>query len=72
MARTLPPAALTVHGYIFDRCGVAALHHVGRGRYLRLRGSSWTRGPIAVPPSAIYLTRADAEAAFRRAREPQA
>ncbi len=69
-ARQLPShAELAVHGFTINGAGVAALHYVGRGRYLRRYAASWTRGPVAIPPSRVFLTETLARQAFQRANE---
>lgn len=67
-SRSLPPHVdLTVHGYTLNGCGIAPLHHVGRGRYLRRYRIGWTRRPVLVPPAQIFLTETLARHAFQRA-----
>ena len=68
--RHLPPhVELPVHGFTINGCGIAALHHVGRGRYLRRYAGRWTRGPTVIPPSLVFLTETLARQASRHAHE---
>ena len=69
MRARLPPPALAASGWTFHGAGIAAVHHLGRGRYLCLLPDGWTHHAVTIRPDRIFLTAALAQAAFVRAHD---